>query len=158
MRFYMHAKIDPCVVKRDREKKLNMMTTPIDHRKCAVQVRINGDIIGTYGSYPGSTFNSLGVEADGVKFVVLESVGIDEDEWISLLEVSITVPFRGCTLHKHVVSCTNLAHQKTPSKRVGSETNRSRNRYSWRIYDTDEAMYVPPSVNHGGLRSHFETP
>lgn len=54
------------------------------------QVRINGDVIGEFDSSPGSTFTLLGIEEEDVSSVTLESIGLDEDEWISLLEVSET--------------------------------------------------------------------
>lgn len=42
----------------------------------------------THESHAETTFNTLGVEATGVSTVMLESVGLLADEWISLLEVS----------------------------------------------------------------------
>lgn len=57
------------------------------HLSC-LQVKINGDQIGEFESQPGSVSTSLGIQQNGVDTVALESVGIDEDEWISLLEVS----------------------------------------------------------------------
>lgn len=51
---------------------------------------INGDVIGEFDSSPGSTLTLLGIEEEEVSSVTLESVGIDESEWISLLEVSVT--------------------------------------------------------------------
>ncbi|CAN0169681.1 unnamed protein product, partial [Laminaria digitata] len=51
-------------------------------------LKINGDQIGEFDSSPGSTFNILGIEEEEVESVTLESIGIGEDEWISLLEVS----------------------------------------------------------------------
>lgn len=53
-----------------------------------MQVKINGDIIGTFESSAGSSFNSFGIVKDNVTDVTLESVGIDPDEYIGLLEVS----------------------------------------------------------------------
>lgn len=52
------------------------------------QVSINGDKIGEFDSTPGSTFQLLGIEEEDVSTVTLESLGIDEDEFIGLLEVS----------------------------------------------------------------------
>lgn len=54
------------------------------------QVYLNGEMTLTHESYPGSTFNTLGVAADGVTTVMLESAGLTAAEWISLLEVSGT--------------------------------------------------------------------
>ena len=60
----------------------------------AVQIQINDDAIGVYESSPGSTFdstfNSFGIEATAVESVTFESVGIDDGEWVSLLEVGHT--------------------------------------------------------------------
>lgn len=52
------------------------------------QVKLNGDKIGEFESHPGSVSTSLGIQHNGVNTATLESVGIGEDEWISLLEVS----------------------------------------------------------------------
>lgn len=41
----------------------------------------------THESYSGSTFNTLGVEGTGVTTVMLESINLLQDEWISLIEV-----------------------------------------------------------------------
>eukprot|EP00903_Cladosiphon_okamuranus_P017357 g15990.t2 len=56
-----------------------------------VQIKINGDKVGEYESYPGATVSSFGTQEDGVHTVTIESVGIDEDDWISLPEVRIMV-------------------------------------------------------------------
>ncbi|CAB1096447.1 unnamed protein product [Ectocarpus sp. CCAP 1310/34] len=62
-----------------------------DERTRTLKVKINGDKIGEYESYPGSTFNSFGIQENGVHTVTMESVGIDRDDWISLLEVRFMV-------------------------------------------------------------------
>ena len=62
------------------------------------QIRINGDIIGTFESYSGSTFNSFNIEEIDVESVTMESVGIDVAEWIALLEVGDTSNKRRHTL------------------------------------------------------------
>lgn len=49
---------------------------------------INGDIIGEFDSLPGSIVTPLDIQEDEVQTVKLESIGIGNDEWISLLEVS----------------------------------------------------------------------
>lgn len=49
---------------------------------------INGDKVGEFESHPGSVTTSFGIEKDNVHAVTLESLGLDKDEWISLLEVS----------------------------------------------------------------------
>lgn len=53
----------------------------------AVQVSINGEVIGEFDSHAGATFNALGIQGDGVDRMTFASVNLDEDEWISLLEV-----------------------------------------------------------------------
>lgn len=53
-----------------------------------VQVTMNGEVFGMFDSYPGSVFNSFGVEGDDVRTLTLKSVGATSQEWISLLEVS----------------------------------------------------------------------
>ncbi|CAM9640288.1 unnamed protein product [Scytosiphon promiscuus] len=62
-----------------------------DERTRTLKVKVNGDIIGEYESHPGSVSSSLGVQQNDVETVILESVGVDEDEWISLLEVRFMV-------------------------------------------------------------------
>ncbi|CAM9175809.1 unnamed protein product [Ectocarpus sp. 13 AM-2016] len=62
-----------------------------DERTRTLKVKINGDKIGEYESYPGSAFNSFGIQENGVHTVAMESVGIDRDDWISLLEVRFMV-------------------------------------------------------------------
>lgn len=44
--------------------------------------------IGDFDSYPGSTFNSLAIRGDDVTTLTLRSIGIESDDWISLVEVS----------------------------------------------------------------------
>ncbi|CAN0231585.1 unnamed protein product [Scytosiphon promiscuus] len=58
-----------------------------EERTRTLKVKINGDTFGEYESYPGSTFNSFGIQEDDVHTVTMESIGIDKDDWISLLEV-----------------------------------------------------------------------
>ncbi|CAN0073204.1 unnamed protein product, partial [Ectocarpus fasciculatus] len=58
-----------------------------DERTRTLKMTMNGDNLGEYESYPGSTFNSFGIQENGVHTVSMESVGIDKDDWISLLEV-----------------------------------------------------------------------
>lgn len=53
-----------------------------------LQVKVNGDIIGTFESSIGSTINSFGIVKDNVTNVTLEAVEIGRDEYIGLLEVS----------------------------------------------------------------------
>lgn len=51
------------------------------------QVYLDGELTHTRESYTGSTFNSLGVGALSVSNVMIESVHLLPEEWISLLEV-----------------------------------------------------------------------
>ena len=51
------------------------------------QVKLDEHAIGEYESSPGSISTSLGITQDGVETVTLSSIGLGEDEWISLLEV-----------------------------------------------------------------------
>lgn len=52
------------------------------------QVKINGEKFGEFDSHPGSVTSYFDVIAYDVHTVTLESLGLDKDEWISLLEVS----------------------------------------------------------------------
>ncbi|CAM9310619.1 unnamed protein product, partial [Ectocarpus fasciculatus] len=58
-----------------------------DERTRTLEVYFDDALYDTHESYAGSTFNSLGVSATGVTTVMLESVGLLEEEWISLIEV-----------------------------------------------------------------------
>lgn len=49
---------------------------------------VNGEIVGSFDSYPGSVFNALDIQESGVQTLTLTSTGIDDDQWTSLLEVS----------------------------------------------------------------------
>ncbi|CAM9269075.1 unnamed protein product [Pylaiella littoralis] len=62
-----------------------------DERTRTLDVRLDGELTHTFESYTGSTFNTLGVEATGVSTVMLESVYLLPEEWISLLEVRAVV-------------------------------------------------------------------
>lgn len=53
-----------------------------------VQVMVNGKHFESFDSLPDSTFTALGMAADNVSILSLTSIGIDDDEWISLIEVS----------------------------------------------------------------------
>ena len=53
-----------------------------------LQAAINSEVIGNFDSYTGSTFNALGIEAVGVQNLTFTTVGLSENDWISLLEVS----------------------------------------------------------------------
>ncbi|CAM9292737.1 unnamed protein product, partial [Hapterophycus canaliculatus] len=62
-----------------------------NERTRILEVTVNGELNLTHESSSGSTFNTLGVQADAVDTIMLESVGIAPDEWISLIEVLIFV-------------------------------------------------------------------
>ncbi|CAN0540732.1 unnamed protein product, partial [Ectocarpus sp. 8 AP-2014] len=55
-------------------------------RTRTLEVHVNGELTNTHESYADSTFNTLGVTATEASTVVLESVALHSDEWISLLE------------------------------------------------------------------------
>ncbi|CAM9502726.1 unnamed protein product [Ectocarpus sp. 12 AP-2014] len=62
-----------------------------NERTRTLGVHVNGELIHTYESYADSTFNTLGVTATEASTVMLESVALLSDEWISLIEVLIFV-------------------------------------------------------------------
>ncbi|CAM9431050.1 unnamed protein product, partial [Hapterophycus canaliculatus] len=55
-----------------------------------LEVHFDGMLHHTHESYSGSVFNTLGVQGTGVTTVMLESINLQPDEWISLIEVSNT--------------------------------------------------------------------
>eukprot|EP00903_Cladosiphon_okamuranus_P005790 g5737.t1 len=62
-----------------------------NERTRTLDVYINGEMAMTHESYAGPTFNELGVVADDVTTIMLESSGPTSSEWISLIEVLIFV-------------------------------------------------------------------
>lgn len=52
-----------------------------------LRVKIGDDKLGEFDSQRRSIASSLGIQEDEVHTVALESIGIDEDEWITLLEM-----------------------------------------------------------------------
>ncbi|CAN0045826.1 unnamed protein product, partial [Scytosiphon promiscuus] len=56
-----------------------------------LEVHLDGILHHTHESYAESNFNTLGVVGTGVTTVMLQSVDVLADEWISLLEVLIFV-------------------------------------------------------------------
>ncbi|CAN0059212.1 unnamed protein product [Ectocarpus fasciculatus] len=58
-----------------------------NERTRTLDVYIDGELTHTHESYADSTFNTLGVTASEASTVMLESVDLLSDEWISLLEV-----------------------------------------------------------------------
>lgn len=57
---------------------------------------INGKTFGYVNSDNSSDITLYTVKADGVKELMLEPVGLDTDEWISLLEVRVTQQLSQC--------------------------------------------------------------
>ena len=53
-----------------------------------IQAAINGEVVGEFDSYKGSTFNPLGIDRVGVQNLTFTTVDLAEDDWISLVEVS----------------------------------------------------------------------
>eukprot|EP00904_Undaria_pinnatifida_P008290 jgi/Undpi1/4591/HiC_scaffold_18.g07945.m1 len=62
-----------------------------DERDRWLEVKVNGDSIGTIESYAGPIFDSFWIEQTAVKSVSLGSVGLQKEDWISLLEVRLMV-------------------------------------------------------------------
>ena len=60
-----------------------------------IHIRINGDIIGTFESYIGSTFKYFDIEKSAVESLTMDSVGIATAEWISVVEVGNTSKAEG---------------------------------------------------------------
>lgn len=54
-----------------------------------VQATINGEVIGEFGSSPGSLFNALGIQGVGVETLTLKAVGLGANDWLSFTEVSV---------------------------------------------------------------------
>ncbi|CAM9841046.1 unnamed protein product, partial [Hapterophycus canaliculatus] len=52
-----------------------------------LEVHFDGMLHHTHESYIGATFNTLTVSGTGVSTVMLQSINLLEDEWISLIEV-----------------------------------------------------------------------
>lgn len=48
---------------------------------------IDGEVIGSFDSYTGSIFNTFDIAGKEVETLALTGTDLDEDEWISLLEV-----------------------------------------------------------------------
>lgn len=57
----------------------------------ALQVNINDSFVAEFESYAGPTFNTFRLEAEGVSTLSFRAIGLDEDEWTSLIEVSDSI-------------------------------------------------------------------
>ncbi|CAM9542608.1 unnamed protein product [Ectocarpus sp. 13 AM-2016] len=57
-------------------------------RTRTLDVYIDGELTHTHESYADSTFNTLGVTATEASTVMLKSIDLLSDEWVSLLEAS----------------------------------------------------------------------
>lgn len=55
------------------------------------QAAIDGEVLGSFDSYPGSVFNAFDIKGSDVHTLTLTSTGITQNEWISLIEVSLTM-------------------------------------------------------------------
>lgn len=53
-----------------------------------VQVMINGDVVGDLDSSPTTGFTTLAIQSNGVETMILTTVGLTQNERISLFEVS----------------------------------------------------------------------
>ncbi|CAM9762395.1 unnamed protein product, partial [Ectocarpus fasciculatus] len=60
-----------------------------NERVRTLEVHVNGELTHTHESYADSTFNTLGVTATEASTVMLESVALLSDEWVSFIEVSV---------------------------------------------------------------------
>ena len=83
----------------------------------STQVHLDGEKTHTHESYfSGTNFNTLNVVADGVTTVMLESVGLTSDEWISLIEVSGDIQSR---VGEAVVECCHVPRNTVVKGLVG---------------------------------------
>ena len=93
-----------------RSRQIDASCRPCCDTFYVVQVMINGKDIESFDSLPGSTFTALGMAADSVSTLSLTSIGLDDDEWISLIEVS-RAP---CYAESHAFSpCKNMTKRTT---------------------------------------------
>lgn len=53
-----------------------------------VQGMINGEIIGEFDSNPETPFTAFGIQSVGVETIKFTTLGLTENDWISLFEVS----------------------------------------------------------------------
>ncbi|CAM9449752.1 unnamed protein product, partial [Ectocarpus sp. 12 AP-2014] len=60
-----------------------------DERIRTLDVHVDDELTHTHESFTDSTFSTLGVTATEASTVMLESVALLSDEWISLIEVSV---------------------------------------------------------------------
>lgn len=51
-------------------------------------MNVNSIVVGDFDSYAGLTFNTFSLDAQAVSTLGFKAVGLDADEWISLIEVS----------------------------------------------------------------------
>eukprot|EP00904_Undaria_pinnatifida_P003023 jgi/Undpi1/12721/HiC_scaffold_6.g02389.m1 len=62
-----------------------------DERSRTLEAAINGDVVGEFDSYSGSTFNVLGIEGVGVDTLSLKYADIADNGWISLIEDLVAI-------------------------------------------------------------------
>ncbi|CAN0158392.1 unnamed protein product, partial [Ectocarpus sp. 6 AP-2014] len=60
-----------------------------NERVRTLEVYVNGELTHTHESYADATFNTLGVTANEANTVMLKSVSLLSNEWISLIEVCV---------------------------------------------------------------------
>ena len=51
---------------------------------------VNEDVVAEFASSAGPTFNTFSLEEEAVSTMSLRAIGLDEDEWISLIEVRLS--------------------------------------------------------------------
>eukprot|EP00904_Undaria_pinnatifida_P003008 jgi/Undpi1/12708/HiC_scaffold_6.g02376.m1 len=83
---------DACEITFDLEDAQDIKDVQVsfwkkDIRMRKLQVSVNGNDIGSFDSAPDTEYTALGVEADSVTSLTLTSIDLDDDEWISLIEV-----------------------------------------------------------------------
>ncbi|CAM9910098.1 unnamed protein product, partial [Ectocarpus sp. 4 AP-2014] len=84
----------PCQVEFSFAEPQNIVDIQVafwkgNDRTRTLEVHVNGELTHTHESYTDSIFNTLGVTATEASTVMLESVALPSDEWISLLEVNV---------------------------------------------------------------------
>lgn len=79
-----------------RSKKIvDAYATSLPHHGRALQVFADGQAMGSFESDPDSEFTTFELEADDVQSISLQAVDLDDDDWLSLLEVGVVVSGRG---------------------------------------------------------------
>ncbi|CAM9888203.1 unnamed protein product, partial [Ectocarpus fasciculatus] len=84
----------PCQIEFSFAEPQNIVDVQVafwkgNERVRTLEVHVDGELTHTHESFADSTFNTLGVIASEASTVMLESVDLLSDEWISLIEVSV---------------------------------------------------------------------